>query len=59
MREKPDLRIDAYRMDDGRLFITYEGTPPPEMITIALDVAQQILDDFAPDEAEEVEDPFM
>lgn len=59
MVTKPDLRIDAYRMDDGRLFITYEGTPPPEMITIALEVAEQIMADFGQEEPAEAEDPFV
>lgn len=58
MKDKPDLRIDAYRMSDGGLFLTYEGTPPPEMIAIALEVAEQIQQDFG-EATEPVEDPFM
>ena len=59
-RIRPDLVIEAYRMSDGGVFITYGGrTQQPELITLALDVAEQIFADFGGEEKEEAEDPFL
>lgn len=53
---RPDLIIEAYRTDDGGLFIAYGGTPPPAMCAIALEVAQEINRQFGPAEEAEIPD---
>lgn len=53
---RPDLTIEAYRTADGRLFITYGGMPPPAMCETALEVAQEIWEQFGPKEDSKI--PF-